>query len=155
MIISTHAPAWGATGTCGQHLRAWENFNSHTSTHAPREGCDRNAAFWRPESGYFNSRTPRGAQLDVLGADVGQTLFQLTYPMRGTTRSTRRFTAPPLFQLTYPVRDVTGPHVNQRRWPEISIPAPHEGCDCLPGAMPSKTFGISIPAPREGCGWQR
>ena len=78
------------------------------STHVPLagyDGCFIHQGHGRP---YFNSRTLRGVRRDEESAFSVSEVFQLTYPLRGTTHGSQVLIIDPKFQLTYPLRGATG-----------------------------------------------
>ena len=151
--ISIHAPREG----CDHDAAMWACKRPGISIHAPREGCDYLPYVLRSYQPYFNPRTPRGVRhLSTYDEQTAQQ-FQSTHPARGATPPYRRA------------------HFKHC----ISIHAPREGCDTAPGigGQSSRNFNprtprgvrpvpalhclplpvISIHAPREGCdsSWYR
>mgnify|MGYP006961132480 CR=1 FL=1 len=55
------------------------------SIHAPREGCDSQAAISSKRSQCFNSRTPGGVRLHLVIKPTADNKFQFTHPGRGAT----------------------------------------------------------------------
>ena len=86
------------------------------SIHAPHEGCD--------------AEFRRFIVLDFT--------FQSTHPMRGATAlSSRLFRFCFPFQSTHPMRGATAVKSGVNRYEQISIHAPHEGCDWASSVPPS------------------
>ena len=82
----TH-PGRGAT-------RAWEPCKERieVSIHAPREGCDSQQKGRAKRANSFNSRTPGGVRLRLLGCYAWAMMFQFTHPGRGATDAVREDT---------------------------------------------------------------
>ena len=121
---STH-PIRGATTPTSTSSPGKTNFNPRTpygvrpqqadlqrrvypiSIHAPHTGCDRRSTTPCSPPANFNPRTPYGVRrADAPGPDVTE-----------------------VFQSTHPIRGATGRHHHQGHRVEISIHAPHTGCD--------------------------
>ena len=122
LSISIHAPHAG----CDPYFSAYATV-IFISIHAPHAGCDRLTMWTRWDSSRFQSTHPmRGATLAFVSREA-QLRFQSTHPMRGATHF--RF-----------VSFATG---------EISIHAPHAGCDHgrLPRCIRTSNFN-----PRTPCG---
>ena len=121
------------------------------SIHAPHTGCDPTLSRAFRSIQHFNPRTPYGVRLHAFSGFRGVFLFQSTHPIRGATARTSRY----------------------RLRIQISIHAPHTGCDpafargqqrqshfnprtpygvrpCLPSPR-SRRLNISIHAPHTGC----
>ena len=124
--------------------------NQFQSTH-PARGATLTCRLARLSTRYFNPRTPRGVRRLAAEYLVFRQQFQSTHPARGATQ--------------------TGSQTGGLK--HISIHAPREGCDCVPGPQPGApthfnprtprgvrpvgssralvVLTISIHAPREGC----
>ena len=102
---STH-PMRGAT----QHV-LYQHKRDAISIHAPRAGCDDNAGAGCLPMRHFNPRTPCGVRLQPCEKVLDASSFQSTHPMRGAT--------------------VCSVHSGTNQ-PDISIHAPHAGCDRVP-----------------------
>ena len=99
------------------------------STHVPRAGHDCNVPRALHLLANFNSRAPCGARrFYKIFAAVGSS-FQLTCPMRGTTRSSSHSHSFWEFQLTCPMRGTTDEQERFINWAEISTHVPHAGHD--------------------------
>ena len=88
------------------------------SIHAPREGCDPQAA-----PGF-----------------VERVLFQSTHPVRGATMGNQAIMDMSEFQSTHPVRGATKHGAERRAEALISIHAPREGCDGMISFAPRRTW---------------
>ena len=77
------------------------------STHVPHAGHDCHYRFRYVHGNNFNSRAPCGARLGLYNKSLTSQPFQLTCPMRGTTRAGRVSGSPLAFQLTCPMRGTT------------------------------------------------
>ena len=124
-LISIHAPLAGCDGSPGLYLDSDFSFQSthplrgatrecaascileDISIHAPLAGCDGMELSERRKHFYFNPRTPCGVRRFPLRTFPQPTAFQSTHPMRGATRL----------------------RIERHRETEISIHAPHAGCD--------------------------
>ena len=99
----------------------------------PRTPCGVRRACWQPciwRKHHFNPRTPCGVrQPDVI--DIGlYTQFQSTHPMRGATATAQAMPSfPTIFQSTHPMRGATPKRHGSTGRTDISIHAPHAGCD--------------------------
>ena len=160
----TH-PGRGATTSYGSAAPTIQ-----VSIHAPREGCDANAAalermreqfqFTHPGRGAtcalfllwlcfgrFNSRTPGGVRQGSVRRETSEAGFQFTHPGRGATSvAVPRNTLELLFQFTHPGRGAT-PHTSTDVIRHVvSIHAPREGCDAVAVARrPCATFQFTHP----------
>ena len=76
---STH-PVWGATNAA--RLR---RLKTAISIHAPRMGCDPQAARCRSVCTHFNPRTPYGVRLKKTCMRQSRLSFQSTHPVWGAT----------------------------------------------------------------------
>ena len=98
----------------------------------------------------FNPRSPQGERRRGTIPTKANQIFQSTLPARGATTASTIVRVPAEFQSTLPARGATIDRQVRRRKPLfISIHAPREGSDAVPG----KEIGydqISIHAPREG-----
>ena len=101
-IFQLTLPVWGATrmGVCSFGTRM-------ISTHAPRVGSDYLACYMWCRIAYFNSRSPCGERLTVLGDRYLVHEFQLTLPVWGATSSSTMTPPTSRFQLTLPVWGAT------------------------------------------------
>ena len=99
------------------------------STHVPRAGHDRNALRLRRPRRNFNSRAPCGARRNSPLCSIAYKLFQLTCPMRGTTKGETTMNKLNSFQLTCPMRGTTRLHDLPYRNSSISTHVPHAGHD--------------------------
>ena len=147
-FISIHAPARGATYSYKKSIP-----RQTISIHAPHAGCDTNRLRCHSGKQYFNPRTPCGVRLEYNRQDVVAEKFQSTHP-RGVRRlhvnhsraraanfnpRTREgcdaamMTAAQLgvepFQSTHPMRGATRTDYAVTAGSNISIHAPHAGCD--------------------------
>ena len=112
----------GATGATGKDLEALG-----ISIHAPHAGCDRRSSGLSTICKHFNPRTPCGVRLRPLNQSLKNIIFQSTHPMRGATLPPKQMD---LMQ-------------------DISIHAPHAGCDFQTNAR--KNAGKDF-NPRTPCG---
>ena len=120
------------------------------SIHAPHAGCDR--PFWdrRKNARNFNPRTPCGVRpADVMTVDESR-LFQSTHPMRGATEcgsgQLTRFS----FQSTHPMRGATARAAYDGMTLDISIHAPHAGCDGKTMRTVTNQYGFQSTHPMRG-----
>ena len=60
------------------------------SIHAPRAGCDANAAKGFGKFAVFQSTHPVRGATTILGLDLRTRLFQSTHPVRGATRGCKK-----------------------------------------------------------------
>ena len=105
LVISIHAPQWGATSWLSKIVVAFINFNPRTPV-----GCDRHSTHYSLVCQNFNPRTPVGCDLELMLSVGSIVAFQSTHP------SGVRLTVPsrPLnfsqFQSTHPsgVRRLVG-----------------------------------------------
>ena len=104
----------------------WDGFQS---TH-PIRGATTALTVAQGGKTNFNPRTPYGVRHLVVFQGCNLTLFQSTHPIRGATRPGNRRTATTwVFQSTHPIRGATVHSQNQAKIVNISIHAPHTGCD--------------------------
>ena len=96
---------------------------------APHEGCDFCARDNESARRTFQSSHPmRGATTAHVHIDA-RNLFQSSHPMRGAT-TVRLFPVPmSIFQSSHPMRGATRGQIDPAFHQQISILAPHEGCD--------------------------
>ncbi len=140
---STH-PMRGATPRDLIALRS-----SLISIHAPHAGCDLSSRLSAVPLPVFQSTHPmRGATCSELFESY-TSVFQSTHPMRGATRASSMDTIMSSFQSTHPMRGAT---VKVHELPDvgqISIHAPHAGCDFVRDFV--TTYNIYF-NPRTPCG---
>ena len=123
--ISIHAPHAGCDGSRPRSCTGSRQFQSthpmrgatllgfghlpknSISIHAPHAGCDAGNTPRYVVANYFNPRTPCGVRHPPSPSDTVTLSFQSTHPMRGATRNAAKL-----------YRDK-----------QISIHAPHAGCD--------------------------
>ena len=97
VVVSIHAPTWGATGYKSNIL-----FTKDVSIHAPTWGATLFGYTALPNSMLFQSTRPRGARLASSGYHTARFLFQSTRP-RGARLAYCCCVSPPLsFQSTRP-----------------------------------------------------
>ena len=78
-------------------------------------------------------------------------VFQSTHPMRGATGPSKGVPREYDISIHAPHEGCDEPiYIRQYTWSTISIHAPQEGCDVIPQAVVGDTY-ISIHAPHEGC----
>lgn len=152
-------------------MRRWHSFfDFRISTHAPREGCDREMVIHSLVLSYFNSRTPCGVRHRSLPKVPPETYFNSRTQCGVRTRCSVSSAVVVSFQLTHPMRDTAhlmspwgGRHFycNSRTpyWVRlhgpVTICSPHfnsrtrTGCDAGCGAEPAGR--VLTHAPREGC----
>ena len=170
LVISIHAPHAGCDSAIFSLMSAMGTFQS---THPMRGATAARRNSTLPPSD-FNPRTPCGVRpAGVVAGDVSNP-FQSTHPMRGATcrRRSRRcgerdfnprtpcgvrqypddYAVPQTqFQSTHPMRGATIHNTLYTMLPEISIHAPHAGCDAPLAAHFLSASSISIHAPHAGC----
>ena len=110
-------------------------------------GC---AARWTIAVEHFNPRTPCGVRRIMFLSSKLMFAFQSTHPMRGATVVPRVGLSRWKFQSTHPMRGATNGYYSLAFNSEISIHAPHTGCDMF-GENAIYISGISIHAPHTGC----
>ena len=144
--ISIHAPHAGCDRFCKPCPASCWYFNPRTpcgvrplcfnrnwfslliSIHAPHAGCDTKSNTHAKTFQYFNPRTPCGVRHFSERPKDAKNVFQSTHPMRGATQN--------------------NPQVAQMI--DISIHAPHAGCD-RGSVLSAFIRSISIHAPHAGC----
>ena len=167
VLISIHAPAWGATV-----VPSWFVYGQHISIHAPAWGATSDVAVVKAGLNVFQSTHPRGVRLLIVvcvlykildfnprtrvGCDIKPSIkrrraerFQSTHP-RGVRRGKKdKQGRPLLFQSTYPrgVR-LSGGRLHSRRR-AISIHAPAWGATRERNERSEAAY-ISIHAPAWG-----
>ena len=77
----------------------------------------------------FNPRTPCGVRRGNYSASSCNSSFQSTHPMRGATKTHRTIYRRRAFQSTHPMRGATDEKSHRDLYVDISIHAPHAGCD--------------------------
>ena len=85
------------------------------SIHAPHAGCDKSLRHRGNLLLYFNPRTPCGVRPAAFGTSCAGAAFQSTHPMRGATPRAHY----------------------SKKTSEISIHAPHAGCDAVRRSAPT------------------
>ena len=142
---STH-PMRGATLTMIDQADG-----NRISIHAPHAGCDASVKLATGLEDDFNPRTPCGVRQFQSRFYQYSARFQSTHPMRGATPLSFAIS---IFVLNFNPRTPCG--VRQFCWPQgrlpsqISIHAPHAGCD-EGGVRVTFSILISIHAPHAGC----
>ena len=142
--ISIHAPHAGCDFRV-QKLRA----PAEISIHAPHAGCDKEIMDMVAEWKEFQSTHPmRGATKKYKRMQV-IVVFQSTHPMRGATTVYVVKDEDAEFQSTHPMRGATIFRALANNPLNISIHAPHAGCDgtAAPGNARCRNFN-----PRTPCG---
>ena len=125
VLVSIHAPAWGATWRRSARYRLLQSFNPRT-----RVGCDKRTRRRDRRRMRFNPRTRVGCDpWPQKGPAVTVPVFQSTHP-RGVRRLGARllYDRPPVFQSTHPrgVRPVSLAGSLLLAW-QVSIHAPAWG----------------------------
>ena len=120
------------------------------STHAPREGSDREGHCPQPDRRDFNPRSPRGERRGWHALLYAEILFQPTLPARGATFAASVARTTGVFQPTLPARGATCFHSALSRMSAISTHAPREGSDSIGLPRDILSPPISTHAPREG-----
>ena len=166
--ISIHAPHAGCDQLCIPAAAV-----TAISIHAPHAGCDHAQAGHIRFPQKFQSTHPmRGATTSLKNRRCNLQ-FQSTHPMRGATACRTNLPTPGRFQSTHPMRGATLDCRYGHVLRQISIHAPHAGCDasvpmsrtlCIPfqsthpmrGATACRNpftdlISISIHAPHAGC----
>ena len=122
------------------------------SIHAPHAGCDRRLIDGKMQAALISIHAPH-AGCDIAGMSnlVCLLLFQSTHPMRGATATSNNIQA---FAQNFNPRTPCGvrhcmPDMRKAAG-QISIHAPHAGCD-QQTAAPMPDLSISIHAPHAGC----
>ena len=125
IVISIHAPAWGATIPVPPRSRRSSNFNPRT-----RVGCDPRKTPARQPLHKFQSTHPRGVRLTVSLSFANASEFQSTHP-RGVRRQVSARGG--VFKSYFNPRTRVGCDYISKRWRRmraISIHAPAWGATC-------------------------
>ena len=122
--ISIHAPHAG----CDKLTHAVADFRDDFNPRTPYGVRLRHQSRWY-RLRHFNPRTPCGVRPTAVVVSMIIPIFQSTHPMRGATRHRKTIL------LIY----------------QISIHAPHAGCDVDTTAIYLRLSEISIHAPHAGC----
>ena len=111
-------------------MRRWHSFfDFRISTHAPREGCDREMVIHSLVLSYFNSRTPCGVRHRSLPKVPPETYFNSRTQCGVRTRCSVSSAVVVSFQLTHPMRGTTSSICCRDGSNRISTHAPRTGCD--------------------------
>ncbi len=122
------------------------------SIHAPHAGCDPVQTGNARKKSYFNPRTPCGVRLaKSVYCRCNQLYFNPRTPCGVRLQLVELWlSAPNSFQSTHPMRGATYIAVTVGGSDDISIHAPHAGCD-LDAEEMTRVTDISIHAPHAGC----
>ena len=143
MVISIHAPREGGDYAHTRYNRGVKDFNPR-----PPRGGRQSASKIYALPGIFQSTPPaRGATEDAARRAAAE-IFQSTPPARGATYANEAYKTAGLFQSTPPARGATPEVRRSAGGMPISIPAPREGGDFIPGGTGQAvtTFQSTPPA---------
>ena len=123
------------------------------STHAPLAGSDGPGMRRRCGPACFNPRSPCGERPSTMASSKTSRLFQPTLPLRGATRSRRRFGSYQSFQPTLPLRGATATGtlpVSGFFWFQPTLPLRGATSRC---ALPPSTSMFQPTLPLRGATW--
>ena len=147
-MILTHTPYAG----CDDE-RLDVKHNQVVLTHAPQTGYGKKVERTKCRNWNFNSRTLRGVRRDEESAFSVSEVFQLTYPLRGTTHGSQVLIIDPKFQLTYPLRGTTVAYATRGHSLSISTHVPLAGYDRGYPSVEHRWSRISTHVPPAGYDW--